>query len=473
MSFIRYKGPNKNYGYEVTSYWDKKEKKPKQKVRYLGVAVDKKKRIFRKPLKEKIMRGEKTILDFGDSFLIHSFFKKNGFMELLNKSFGKNAETLFTLMSYRLCNPAAMRLAYIWQQGNVIKQLCKNVNVSSQRISDFMVDIGNEDTCRTFFKKYLSFIKHSSEALIMDVTALPNQIHMPFTMWGYNDECIDKQIKLMLVVDKQSSMPLFFRYMPGNIADVSTLKPTIEELKQLGIKDNCFIFDAGFFSEGNIKSLQGEGIHFLVRLPSLRKLHKELIRNECTDIEDIQYAVRYGKRVLFVKKLKVTLFGKETFAYIVLDPERKGRETKKMLLKVMDEKDSNKDINFMLKKKGIMILISSFSIASDEVVAYYYTRQVAERLLGFSKDDLKLVPLRVHKEETVRGYLLFQFISLAAFLLLKNELGKKMTVEEALLSLRNLKVKVFENKMIVQELTKEQKEIFEKSDIIVPNTLGI
>jgi len=33
-------------------------------------------------------------------------------------------------------------------------------------------------------------------------------------------------------------------------------------------------------------------------------------------------------------------------------------------------------------------------------------RQTVEKLIGFAKDDPDLIPLRVHREETLRGYLL-------------------------------------------------------------------
>lgn len=106
-----------------------------------------------------------------------------------------------------------------------------------------------------------------------------------------------------------------------------------------------------------------------------------------------------------------------------------------------------------------MILISSSELDIEEIVPLYYTRQVAERLFGFSKDDLNLLPLRVHKEETLRGYLFLQFVSLVVYSMLKKELGREYTVEGVLLTLRNLKCKVYEDEIIVQELTKQQKLI--------------
>ena len=471
MSFIRYKVfGKKEYAYEVISYWDKSIKKPRQKTRYLGVVVDKGKNIFEKPLKEKI-RKEEQILDFGNSFLLHEFLEKEGFIKILKKVFGDNTGMIFTLLTYKLCNPGPMRLAEIWQNGNIIKYLHK-VTLSSQRISDLLIEIGEEDVYREFFKKYLSFVRHSSDGLVLDITAIPNQIHMPFTQWGYHDEEIDKQIKLMLVLDKATSLPLFFRYIPGSIADVSTLKPTIEEIKRFGIKNTYFVLDAGFFSEGNVTLLQNEEIQFMIRLPSNRKLYKDLI-DKNQDLESIKHAIVYGGRGLFIKKCMVDLFGKNAFAYVILDPDRRGRETRRMLLKLDEEERASKDIDFRLKKKGIMIVISSVELDRDGVLPLYYSRNTAEQLFRFAKDDLELLPLRVHKEESMRGYLLLIFIALIAFLLLKERLGKKITVEEALLSARNLKAKVFNREVVIAEMTKKQREIFEKVEVIVPKVTGI
>jgi hypothetical protein len=63
MSFIRYKKiGNKEYAYEVIPYWDSTAKKPRQKTKYLGVVIDKEKKIFKKPREKP---REKLILDFG------------------------------------------------------------------------------------------------------------------------------------------------------------------------------------------------------------------------------------------------------------------------------------------------------------------------------------------------------------------------------------------------------------------------
>ncbi|MEO0190706.1 MAG: transposase [candidate division WOR-3 bacterium] len=474
MSFIRYKKfGRQEYAYEVVSVWDKALKKPRQKTKYLGIVIDKRKKIFKKG---KAKDGkEKLILDFGDTYLIYQFLKRIKFLPIVEKIFKGETNYLLALLFYRLCNPSAMKYARVWYEGNFAKILFRDVEISSQRVSESLEAFGDEYLQRQFFSAYIGMLKNLQKGIIIDTTALPNQIHCSLSVWGYHDESVDKQIKFLFVIEKNSSLPLFFRYLPGNVVDVSSLKITLEELKRYGISWGFVLIDAGFFSEENIKELYKGRLPFLTRLPSSRKLYRRLIRNEVRDLERVKHAVRYGKRVLFIKRKRVYLFGSEVYAYIILDPERKGREIKKMLLKVMDESfiEDEREIEYELMRKGVMVLISSFKISEDEVVPLYYMREMAEKLFRFSKDDLNLIPLRVHKEATLRGYLFLLFVVLIVFVFLKKEIGTEYTVEEVLLTMRNLKCKVYEDDILVQEMTKEQKEIVEKLKILVPKSLGI
>ena len=473
MTFIRYKTFGKQeYAYQIKSYWDSKTQRPKQKTLYLGVVVDKSKKIFEKRLS--LPKQEKLILDFGDSYFIKEFFEKVKFSKLIEEVFGDKKDFFLSLINYRLCYPSAMRFSKTWFEGNYAKICYPNVDLSSQRISDFLKLLGDENLQRKFFKQYIPAYAESNEGIIIDATSLPNQIHMPITQWGLSGEEIDKQIRFLLVVDKKNSMPLFFRYFAGNIVDVSTLKNTINELQKFGIKENYVYMDAGFFSEDNILELYAQEINFLTRLPSMRTIYKELILSEVKSIERYENAVQYGKRALFIKQKKINLFGKDAFAYIVLDPERKGRETKNFLLQnIKNKENSIEELEFEMTKRGIMILVSSFELKKEDVVPAYYVRQTAEKLFGFSKDDLSLLPLRVHNEESLRGFLFMQFVTLIAFVHIKNNLGKEHNVEEILLKLRNLKCKVYDDEIIICEPNKQQKEILEKLDILMPKKLGI
>ena len=474
MSFIVYKKFGKQeYAYEITSYWDRKKQMSYHKTKYLGVVIDKEKKQFERKARKKEI--EKVVLDFGDAYLLHRFMEDIGIVQLIKNVFNHDADKTLALISYRLCYCAAMMYANTWFEGSYAKLLYNKCDISSQEISQFLFRIGNEFIQRRFFSEYIPTVSAGKKGIIIDGTSLPNQIHMPLTSWGLSGEEIDKQIRFMLVVDKETTSPLFFRILPGNILDISALTNTLEELKRFGIKESFVYTDAGFFSEDNIKEFYSNNIHFLTRLPSLRIIYKELIASEIEDIESVKFAVRYGKRVLFVKQKNIDLFGRKAYAHIVLDPERKGRETKKLLLSVIDEKSQHteQEIEYDLSKLGIMILVSSFPLRKEEVVPAYYIRQNAEMMFGFSKDDLGILPLRVHSEEASQGFLFLQFLALIVFTKMKKAIGKEYTVEEILLTMRNLKCKVYDNEILIHELTRQQKEISKKLGILVPKKLGI
>ncbi len=473
MSYTIFKTIGKHeFAYQATSKWDSVKKQSRRTTKYLGKVIDKKRKVFEKVRLKQI--EEKLILDFGDVYVIDQFFKKSKVYSLLQSLPDVQRDTLYSLLFYRLCHTGAMMHAKNWYDGNIVRILYKKAEMSSQRISNFLNFVGEENLQRRFFQEYLKSFSRDNQGIIIDTTSLPNQIHSQMTEWGLSGEEIDKQLRFLLVVDKKTTSPLFFRSLPGNIVDVSTVKTTIQELAQHNIKE-CFIYhDAGFFSEENIKEYYQNNIQFLTRLPATRTLYKDLIKEEAKNLENIPNGVRYGKRGLFVKQKEIDLFNRKAYAYIVLDPKRKGREIERFILENLDDtKKKKEEQEYDFANNGIMILISSFHIPKEEVVPAYYVRQIAEMLFGFSKDDLGILPLRVHDDQRLSGFIFLQFLALILFIELKNNLGTKHSVEELVLTLRKLKCKVYTDQIIISELTKEQKILAEKLSVLVPKNMGI
>ena len=67
----------------------------------------------------------------------------------------------------------------------------------------------------------------------------------------------------------------------------------------------------------------------------------------------------------------------------------------------------------------------------------------------------------------VKEFLFLQFIAFITYASLK-KLGKEHAAEEALLTMRNLKVKVYDEELLVSELTKQQKQICERLEFLFP-----
>jgi len=407
------------------------------------------------------------------TYCIYKAFSRTEYFNVLLDVFKEHFDTLMCLVCYRIIRGSAMRYAVNWFEGNFARILFKKADISSQRISDFLKILGNEGLQRDFFTAYLSLLANKSMGTLIDSTGLPNEIDFPLSAWGHHGNSTESETRLLYVVDRKTGMPVYFRYMPGNIVDVSTLSNTIAEMKRFGINTDFAIVDAGYYSESNVKALYGAEVNFLTRLPSNRKMFKDLIIRYGGDIEKSENVVIYGERVLFVRLVSVDLFGRPGFAYVVFDPKRYADESRKYLIAAKEDKKLDVDIDEGLKFKGKLIFIASFKVAESEIIPLYYTRQSVENIFGIMKNDLDILPLRVHSVETFRGYLLFNFIALLVQLSLQRQLDKKYTIEDVIYSTHNLMCKVYDKQVIVQELTKKCSDIFKLLHIKVVNSLGV
>jgi transposase len=469
MSFVRYKTlKGKKYAYEVTTYWDAQVKQARQNTRYLGVVTD-----DGKITKPNTKNHEKLILDFGDGYLLHEAMKSSPCYEILKQYFPVYFEELLVLIFYRITMQSAMYNCQIWFEGNILSLLYPHANLTSQNTSKILSALGEETVQRNFFLDYIKKIEGVKRSVIIDATSLPNQIHSIFNSWGHSDNSIEKQFKLLCVLDQDSKAPLFYRYLPGNLPDVATLKTTLLELSKMGVQSVFVLIDAGYFSEGNVKELYAANIHFMARLPASRSLYKELVSKESGAMEKIENATIVNTRGIFVKEEKINLYGHTAYAYLVLDPERKGKEMNQLLVEHFCAKVPVQINEVEFNQCGMMILISSEQKPKDTIVECYYMRQSVEQVFGYYKDDLGLLPIRRHNEDTIRGYLFLQFLSLVFFIQLRQVLHEHFTVEQALLHLRTLKCKLFDKEVIVSEPTRKHKDIFERFQILVPNFLGI
>ena len=301
---------------------------------------------------------------------------------------------------------------------------------------------------------------------------------MSVTNWGYHNGGIEYETRLILAVDQLTKLPLYFRYVAGNIGDVSTLVNTIVEMKKHGISTSSALIDAGYYSEANLKLLFDAGISFLVRMPSNRVVYKNIV-DQNLDIENARFVVVFGERGLFVKEVEVVVCGdKRVFGYLVLDPLRRGQEVSKAVLDVVggkEVKSLNVEVGGVVDFSGCgkMVLLSSRRLSTVEVVPLYYTRQVVERLFGVVKEDLGILPLRTHSEPSFKGFMMLVFISLIVYCGIKDCLGNKVPVEQVVSLLKNLKCKVFDNSIVPCEVTKQQRLLFENLNVVVPKTSGV
>ena len=278
-----------------------------------------------------------------------------------------------------------------------------------------------------------------------------------------------------MLVDRDSKLPIYFRAVGGDISDNSTLQTTIKEIKQLGLQAGSAILDAGYCSKENLIYMCNENIDFVTRLPKSHNIFYELI-DDVDLIESHANAIKYGERIVFIKSIEKNIYGHKMTAHVILDPNTKAKDMNFVLKNSTEEELTTKQldvINKKIKYGGFFILLSKSPISRQDVLPTYYTRQKIEQIFGFAKSNNSLLPLRVHSEQSVNGYLLLSFIALIVFIIMRQQLYPNISMNKALLRLRGLKAKVYEKELIIQEANKKVKDIANVLNIIMPTSLGI
>jgi len=450
-------------------------KKTDVPILYLGRVIDKEKGIYRNRERGTFVyksdKGiiesaqppviEKLILDFGDSYVLNEVITTTGFKDIIAAVFPSDKDTVLSMLFYRVLSGGASRYAITYWEGSYIRLLFPSALLESQRVSEFYQRIGDESCHRDFFRTYIAHILSKiGTGVLVDSTGLPNDIHIPLTAVNNHNHVISNEARLILVVDKKSGLPLYFRYVAGNIVDVSTLKSTLIELKCSGIDVEYAIVDAGYYSAKNIKELQGAGIAFITRLKPNLKLYKGLVESHAHDIGTSKYLVKYQSRFLHIKKVEISLFENVGYAYICQDDDLKHILEKEYYRNIYGEDISHEKVDEAVNELGIFILISSESVPSRDLLPLYYTRQTVEQIFDISKNNVDLVPLRVHSVEAFRGHLLMSFIASYVYILMNSYFTDTDRCALGVFRImRNQKCKVYDNVIVPQEPTKAMNEI--------------
>lgn len=430
---------------------------------------------------------EKLILDFGNSFFLSRYITRIGMDSAVSAmQYGNQDSVRAMLMYYILCNMANCN-ALEWYSGNYVRILYPKANLESQRISDLLASIGEESSYRAFFKEYAKLLVHrrqdetagveaySGEDILIDSTGLPNNIHFPLTAVSNHNGKISNEVRLIYVVQQGSNLPLYFRYIPGNVIDVSTLTKTILELKTLGINTKFAILDAGYLTEQNTRDLYEGKISFVSRLQENRKLYKNLVTQYLPELREEENLVAYNGRYAYICRKECELLpGQRAYAYIGLDLAMQSMEATKLFDRASKAKLSESEIHNRLRTQGIFILVSSRPIAKEKILPLYYTRQQIEQVFDVCKNNANMLPLRVQTEETLRGHLLLAFTASVICKKLQEDLKDTcFTPENAFLTLGNHKCKVYDEYVITQEAVAKQNAIYSKFGIKVADVYDI
>ena len=100
------------------------------------------------------------ILDFGDVWFLDRVMGASGLKEVFHNVIPESADTLFALIAFKLLDNATNSYALSWLEGSYARYLYPGARLASQRISEFMDGLGQEENMRLFWMAYSEYLKN-------------------------------------------------------------------------------------------------------------------------------------------------------------------------------------------------------------------------------------------------------------------------------------------------------------------------
>ena len=205
----------KVYVYQVHSYWDKVDKKAKQKKTYLG-----KKNPITGELVPKKIRSDnsvKLIFEYGNSYFVENVISKCGLKACLESIFPEYSDILTYLIIFYIVESAPTYLFEDWCETNI--NLYKKP-FSSQRLSEFISAIGGMEGQREQFLLQWSQLNPCKESVFFDITSFSSYSSLiEIVEWGYNrDHDNLPQINFGVLIGSPNYIPILYSIYPGSIS---------------------------------------------------------------------------------------------------------------------------------------------------------------------------------------------------------------------------------------------------------------
>jgi transposase len=435
-------------------------------------------------------------LSIGRIFVLKELASDIGLNRCLEMVFPDIWEQLLAMAIYFVCESNAMMYIPDFFRENYIPF---SSPLNGTKCSHLFSSILREDQIY-FFKEWAKNVIEK-EFVAYDISMISSHSNnIDLVAWGHNKDGDHlPQINLGMFYGMTSHIPIMYTLYNGSINDVTYFRFMLECAKEVGITDVKLIFDRGNYSKENFKFLHDRGITYVTSMPKklidfslLLNTNRDIVKSVSNYISEYEV---YGTSVDYIKDDMVMK------AHIYFDLMKQASEEKLLYSHIADLETNLKNIgnsveigkkftdyfnvtqrkrlpiNFerdfakidsKLKNLGFFILLSNDKdINSQTVLSQYRQKDFIEKHFSDLKNPLEFDRMRTHSQETTTGKFFIGFLALILrSCLLKriklNEKIRKMTVEKALIELRQIRVIMLEDKKVMYTpLTKTQKGILD------------
>ena len=224
---------------------------------------------------------------FGTIHLFLSFLKNLGYADLLQEIFPtkQDYQRVICHLAHKFLKDGSHIHVDDFIERTLLSYYASDISTSSLGCDTrYFTMMGDEQVKITFFRKLIQMKRKEDpdfgKCCLIDSTPLPNDIDdNPFnalSCHGIGESA--EQIRLVLVVDKGSGIPVWYTLIPGNVLDINTLDQVRADVMEfLDLEIIEYTLDAGYCSRNLLKEFfpektgdkQADG-DVIVRMPARR-----------------------------------------------------------------------------------------------------------------------------------------------------------------------------------------------------------
>ena len=426
---------------------------------------------------------------FGDAYLLLEFLYKKELISLFRAMFNKDNdyERYLVHLCYDILKDGSHISCNNFVSKSFLSYLIPDLGIPSLKSDfSFFKMVSSDNIKLNFFIQFIKLMRKQhpnfGKATYVDSTPLPNDIaNNPFnSLCSHGIAQVAVQMRLVLILDQETGLPVWFEIIPGNVLDVSTLKTITEDVKvSLDIEINDYVLDAGYVSKEIIQTFKiGNKNTFIARMPAKKGYpYKELYQNTKNLFQKGKYQFKRKDYTYFGIQRNINIFDSPMYEYVYLDHYNATKGFNKYLEKYEDEyeKLKDKDKDFQMVKDGYFVLVSNQNKSPKEILEDYYCRTDIEKVFKTSKEYLKLLPIHKWTDETVRGKIFTDIVSTIVYLLMRIDLREsEISIPDIIGSTQSLMCfKDNQGNVCIECGNKKVKECYQTLDIDLPSRLDI
>ena len=398
--------------------------------------------------------------NFGNFYLFFTKLANTPFMNALRETFGGRniyKKLLAHLAHDCLKNGSAIKCGEYLKRSSLL-YILEGIPLSTLDCdTSYYFELSDDNLKTSYFKALLSELRKTNPEFgtccYVDSTPLPGEAeNNPFNaLSSHGSECAVIQSRLVLILDIQTSIPVWFEIIPANVLDKSTIMKITSDLKEtLEITIDMYDLDAGYAREELFEHFNRNNCVYtddtgrvrertvLIRMPAINGYGRDDLYIQSKEfLNDPEFEFDYEHHTFFGKRYEIDLFGYPEFAFVFVDKTQAEALLRNWRTEHWDEwiALSKSAKEWYSVKDGFFVLIGNKLQDPMSALIEYRGRTKIEAYFRDGKEYLKILPLRKWTKETVTGKIFHDVIETTIYRAYRKEVAPAKMSMSSLINL--------------------------------------